>query len=213
MEHFGSLTVPLMIFFAEMTVVTIGTLRIIFISRGHKYLAPILGFFEILIWLFAISQVMQNLGHAPCFLAFALGFTLGNFLGIWIERKLALGMVVVRVITQRDCGILVDTLRAANFGVTCVEGQGAKGPVMIIMTVIKRKQLWRVTAMIRAYQPNAFYSVDDLQIAAEGIFPTQQGRTPSFLPSAFNWRRKGEGVSVAQKQDHAPVSVLGNAQS
>lgn len=209
LELLSSWTVPLSIFFAEMTVVTAGTLRIIFISRGHKYLAPILGFFEILVWLFAISQVMQNLGSTPCFLAFAFGFTLGNFLGIWIEGRLALGMVGVRVITQQDCRLLVEKLRAANFGVTCVEGMGSKGPVLIIFTVIKRKQLPRVIAMIRDFQPNAFYSVDDLQTYGQGIFPTQQGRSPSFLPSVLtNWRTKGDGATVMEKAEPAIASEV-----
>src|SRR5215212_9519410 len=82
------LSLPGLIFLAEMTVVTCGTLRIIFVSRGQKYLAPCLGFFEIVIWLFAISQVMKHLHNGWCFLAFAGGFTVGNFLGILIEKKL-----------------------------------------------------------------------------------------------------------------------------
>src|SRR4051794_39901205 len=81
-----------MIYLAEMTVVTFGTLRIIFVSRGQKYLAPCLGFVEIVIWLFAISKVMQHIGNGWCFLAFASGFTTGNFLGILIEKKLAMGL-------------------------------------------------------------------------------------------------------------------------
>ena len=76
------LFLPVVIFLAEMFVVTLGTLRIIFVARGCTLLAPLLGLFEILSWLFAISQVMQNLGSADCFIAFALGFTLGNFLGM-----------------------------------------------------------------------------------------------------------------------------------
>src|SRR5215471_4871039 len=77
---------PLLVFVAELTVVTLSTLRIIFLSRGNKLLAPILGFFEVTIWLFAIGQVMQNLQDPGCFLGFAGGFTLGNFLGILIEK-------------------------------------------------------------------------------------------------------------------------------
>ena len=87
-----------MIFLAEMTVVTCGTLRIIFVSRGHKLLAPCLGFFEIVIWLFAISQVMKHLSNGWCFLAFACGFTVGNFLGILIEKKLAMGLAQVCIV-------------------------------------------------------------------------------------------------------------------
>jgi uncharacterized protein YebE (UPF0316 family) len=188
----GAWLLPLSIFVAEMTVVTASTLRIIFIARGHRYLAPILGFFEVLIWLFAIGQVMQNLSDWPCFLAFACGFTLGNWFGLWIEGRLALGTVVVRVITPSDNMLLVEHLRAANFGVTCVEAKGAKGPVEIIMTVIKRKQLPLVKAIIETHQPHAFFSVEELQTAAEGVFPAPERRAPSFLPSALRWLRLGK---------------------
>src|ERR1700724_1649541 len=116
------LLLSLIIFLAEMCVVTLGTLRIIFVARGNKVLAPLLGFFEVLMWLFAISQVMQNLGDGACFIAFALGFTLGNFLGILIEKKLALGMAIVRIITNRPAQDLIERLRAAQFGVTSVDG-------------------------------------------------------------------------------------------
>src|SRR3954447_12833495 len=85
--------VPLFIFAAETCVVTLSTLRTIFLARGRKYLAPTLGFFEVSLWLIAIGEVMKNLSDVRCSLAFAGGFTLGNFLGILIEQKLALGSV------------------------------------------------------------------------------------------------------------------------
>ena len=87
---------PLFIFVAEMCVVTLCTLRTIFISRGMKCIAQALGFFEVLTWLYAIGEVMKNVSDFRCSLAFASGFTLGTFLGILIEQKLALGSVVVR---------------------------------------------------------------------------------------------------------------------
>ena len=181
---------PLVIFVAEMCVVTLATLRIIFIARGNKYLAPLLGFFEVLIWLFAISQVMQNLDDSACFIAFALGFTLGNFLGILIEKKLALGMAVVRIITSRPAQALIDNLRAAQFGVTSIEGQGATGPVQIVMTVVKRRRLEDVFEMIEAHHPNAFYAVDELQSASEGIFPDTKPALIPALPSALKLLRQ-----------------------
>jgi uncharacterized protein YebE (UPF0316 family) len=98
----AGLTVPLLIFAAEVCVVTLSTVRIIFISQGRKFLAPLLGFFEVGTWLFAIGQVMKNLNDPSCYLAFAAGFTLGNFLGILLEGRLALGTLLVRVITPRD---------------------------------------------------------------------------------------------------------------
>ncbi len=175
--------IALLIFVAEMCVVTLATLRIIFISRGYKVLAPLLGFGEITIWLFAVGKTMQNLDDPACFLAFALGFTLGNLLGIVIEHKLAMGMVNVRVITHRAAHDLIEALRAASFGVTCVSGQGATGPVQIVLTVVKRRQLPEVVALIELYHPHAFYAVEDLQAASDGIFPVPRQPRPGVLPS------------------------------
>jgi len=169
---FSWLEIPSQIFFAEVCVVTLATLRTIYVARGQKMLAPILGFFEIVLWLFAIGQTMQNLDDWTCSAAFAIGFALGNYFGICIEKWLAIGTVIVRIITHRDADALIDRLRAANYGVTCIDGEGASGKVQIVMTVIKRKQLPSIIAMIQAHHPGAFYAVDDLQSASEGIFPT-----------------------------------------
>jgi uncharacterized protein YebE (UPF0316 family) len=181
----SSFTLPLLIFLAEVCVVTFGTLRIIFVARGQKILAPALGFFEVFIWLLAICQVMQNLSDWTCFIAFALGFMLGNYLGIIIEQKLALGTVIVRVITHRDAACLIEQLRAANFGVTCVEGKGTTGKVQIVMTIVKRKQLPEVVALIQTCHPGAFYAVDELQSACEGIFPAAKPK-PGLVPLPFS---------------------------
>src|SRR3974377_1698257 len=115
------LMLPALVFLAELTVVTLTTLRIIFIARGKKILAPVLGFFEITIWLFAIGKVMQNLQDIGCFLGFACGFTLGNYLGMLIENWLALGTVVVRTVTSRDATDLIASLGMSNYGVTCMD--------------------------------------------------------------------------------------------
>lgn len=181
----STFALPLLIFIAEVVVVTLGTLRIIFVARGKKILAPILGFFEVFIWLLAIMQVMQNLSDWSCFFAFALGFTLGNYLGILIEQALALGTSIVRIITHRDAAELVERLRRADFGVTCVEGQGATGRVQVVLTAVKRKRLAEVIALIETHQPGAFYAVEEVQSASEGIFPAgaeRSGLTP--LPLA-----------------------------
>lgn len=191
------------IFLAEMCVVTVGTLRIIFIARGWRYLAPLLGFVEVVTWLFAISQVMQHLSSPECFLAFALGFTAGNFLGMHIERKLAMGKVIVRIITHRDAGDLLDELRAGNFGYTCVHGEGATGPVRVVMTVVQRRQLDQVLRLVEASHPKAFYSVDELQDASDGIFPSCQPRRAGLLPSALRWLDPAEVLRRSEQTDPA----------
>jgi uncharacterized protein YebE (UPF0316 family) len=168
------------IFVAEMTVVTLSTLRTIFVTRGMKVLAPLLGFFEVTLWLVAIGEVMKNLSDFRCSLAFAGGFTLGNFLGIMIEQGLALGSVVVRSITTKDATPLVRELRAACYGVTCIDGQGATGPVQVVITVVPRRELAGVIAIQKRFDPDLFYSVDSLQTATSGVSPAPRRRLPAI---------------------------------
>ena len=181
MAVFIGVALPLLIFVAEMCVVTISTIRIISLSRGMKYLAATLGFFEITIWLFAIAQVMQNLGNFSCSFAFAAGFTIGNYLGVLIDQKLALGCLVIRVITARDAERLITELKMAGFGVTSLDAQGANGPVSIVLTVIRRRELGNVVALLRRFDPNVFYSVDSLQTTAAGVFPLTRNRPATAM--------------------------------
>jgi uncharacterized protein YebE (UPF0316 family) len=196
---FGSLLempyLPWFIFFAEMIVVTLSTLRTIFVARGMKVLAPILGFFEVTIWLFAIGEVMKNLADFRCSLAFAGGFTLGNYLGILIEQTLALGNVVVRTFTPRDAGPLIQELRSANYGVTCIEGQGANGPVQVVVTIVPRRELAGVVAIIKRFDPGAFYTIDALQSRAAGVIPAPRRRLPGpleLLVNGASWKPVAE---------------------
>jgi uncharacterized protein YebE (UPF0316 family) len=186
----GSL-LPLLVFVSELCVVTLSTLRTIAVARGMKYLAPLLGVFEVSIWLFAVGQVMQNLNSPLCAGGFAAGFASGNFLGLVIEEKLAIGHLVIRVISRRDVGELVASLTAAKYGVTCIEAQGATGPVQIVLTVIKRKRLENVVGLLKRFDPKVFYSVDDIQSAEAGIFPLPRSRARGLLPSFFNLQRAG----------------------
>ena len=171
----ASAFLPALVFVAELTVVTLSTVRIICLGRGQKGLASAIGFFEVSIWLFAIGQIMQNLSNLGCYLGFAGGFTAGNFLGVLVEKRLGLGTLVVRIITPQEAGRLVERLRAAHYGVTCIEGEGAAGPVTVVLTVIPRKELAGVVAIIKEFDPRCFYSVDDVQSAEAGVFP--QGRS------------------------------------
>jgi uncharacterized protein YebE (UPF0316 family) len=179
---------PLLIFAAEICVVTICTIRIIALGRGLKVLAAVLGFFEITIWLFAIGQIMRNLTDPFCYLAFAGGFTLGNYLGVVIEERLALGTVLVRLITPRNPATLVARLKQKDYGVTTVAAEGATGPVNVVLTVVPRKELKSVSTMLHAFDTHAFYSVDDLQTATHGIFPVARRRMSRLLPSMLRMR-------------------------
>ena len=167
---------PLVIFAAELCVVTLMTVRLIAVARGLKWSAAAIGFFEICIWLFTIGQIMGRLSDPLCWLAYAGGFTLGNFLGVTIDEKLALGTVLVRLITPRPPLELIAALKEARYGVTCQDAHGANGPVRVLLTVVKRKELPQVLDLIRLHEPTGFYSVEELQTTAQGVFPLRSRR-------------------------------------
>jgi uncharacterized protein YebE (UPF0316 family) len=192
------LLLPLMIFAAELCVVTCGTLRIIFISRGDKVLAPMIGFVEVVTWLFAISQVMKNVSDGCCFLAFAAGFTVGNFLGILIEKKLAMGLAQVSIVIPTGRPDLIEELRSRDFGVTSVRGQGSQGPVDVVFTVVKRRQLPQVLHLVEA--AGAFYSVDEVSSVSHGIFPTAMQASPGGMKSLWRRFRTTEALASAARE-------------
>lgn len=161
---------PLLIFLARVCDVSLGTLRIIFVSRGRKLIAPFLGFVEVLIWLLVITQILRGMNNLVAFLAYAAGFAMGNFVGMLIEERLAIGVSAVRVIGSRRMGTIAGELQKKGFGVTTMDGRGARGPVTILFTMVKRKEIGSVLKIILRHDPKAFYSVEDARTAGEGIF-------------------------------------------
>jgi uncharacterized protein YebE (UPF0316 family) len=168
---FTWVVIPALIVLARIVDVTLDTIRVIYISRGMKYLAPLFGFFGVLIWLLAISQIMKNLNNPVYYLAYAVGFATGNLVGIFIEERLAVGKVVLRIITQKDTTELVTHFRSCGYGVTTVDAEGATGPVKLIFTVIDRNKIKSVVQSIDNYNPRSFYSIEDVRSVKEGTFP------------------------------------------
>ena len=168
---------PLLIFLARIFDVTLGTIRVIFIMRGIKYLAAVVGFLEILIWLLAIGQIFKNLSNVVCYFAYAGGFASGSFLGIYIAEKLSFDKVLIRIITVNDATNLINFLKTEQYGVTKLSAHGAEGPVTIVFSIIKRQDLEHVVSIVKKFNPQAFYSIQDIRFASEGIFPGQK----SFL--------------------------------
>ena len=178
-EIYAWIILPLLIFFARIFDVSLGTIRIIFVSKGIKYLAPIIGFFEILIWLFAIGQIIQNLTNVYYYIFFAGGFAMGNLVGMIIEEKLSIGIVGIRIITRQDATKLVDAFKKSDFGITVVDAEGSKSKVKIIFTVVNRQNFQKVIKLVKQYNPKAFYSVEDIRYVSE------------FLPSYMKpWYRR-----------------------
>ena len=183
---------PILIFLARITDVSLGTVRLIFVSRGYKFLAPLAGFFEVLIWILAIGQIMQNLANPLCYVAYAGGFATGNFVGLLIAEKLSLGTVIIRVITQKPTADLIDRLRQRQYGVTVMDGQGANGPVQVVFTVVRRREVDDVIELVTRFNPHAFYSIEDVDMVERGVFPVQKRWHHSALQAILRPFRAGK---------------------
>jgi len=182
---------PLLIFFARIMDVSIGTLRLIFVSKGYKFYAPMLGFFEVIVWLLAIGQIMQHLDNFLCYIAYGLGFATGNYLGIYLDEKMSLGTVLIRVVSKLDTADLIAELRENNFGASLVDIEGMSGKMKMIFTIVKRKDLQEVLGIIQDHNPQAFITIEDVKTAKEGYFRISRKRM--FSPLAlFNDIRKGK---------------------
>jgi uncharacterized protein YebE (UPF0316 family) len=184
-ELFGSdvyhyVVLPFLIALARILDVTVGTIRVIFVSRGLKYYAPILGFFEVIIWLLAIGQIMQSLGNFMSYIGYGAGFAMGNYIGIILVEKMSLGTVIIRIIPRYDTTNLVNHLRESNFGVTTIQAEGKTGPVQIVNSIVKKKDLKDALGIINHHNPNAFYTVEEVQKVNEGYFKNKQRKDNFF---------------------------------
>lgn len=169
-DWYAWVILPIVIFFARICDVTLGTIRIILMSRGSNKLSPLLGFFEVLIWVVVIGQLVQNITSVTAYIGYAGGFAAGNFVGMWLENKLALGTYMIRVILPKHGEEVFNSIHKAGFGVTSVNGEGSMGPVKLIYTVVKRKQVKQVLAIIHECVPGAFVSIEELNSIEKGVF-------------------------------------------
>ncbi len=188
-DYYSWIILPLIIFFSRVCDVSIGTLRHVFISKGFRKIVPLLGFFEVLIWIIVVGQVMKNLNNIACYLAYAGGFASGTYIGLFIEERLALGLQVIRIITNQNCDNLLVNLKSENHGITVVDAQGAVGPVKMIFTIIKRKNVNQVVNLIHLYNPTAFYSIEDIKNIKQGIFTSKSTSNFGSIRKMFPTRK------------------------
>jgi uncharacterized protein YebE (UPF0316 family) len=187
---FSYVIMPLLIFLARICDQSIGTMRIIFVSKGKRNIAPLLGFFEVLIWITAISKIMQNLDNYMNYIAYAAGFATGNLVGMIIEEKLAMGIQMIRVFANERGNELVQMLNSNGYGATSVEAHGARDKVHLVYTIVQRNELGQVIDLINTFNPKAFYTIEDVRAANEGIFTPQKQNALTNISSILrNWRK------------------------
>jgi uncharacterized protein YebE (UPF0316 family) len=180
-QLFTWVILPLLIFFSRIADQSIGTMRLIFVSKGYKYLAPFLGFFEVIIWLIAVGQIFKQLDNFLYYIAYGAGFAAGNFVGIMLEEKISLGTVVVRIIPKMDTTQLIEYLTAQNYGLTMMNAEGSRGgKVKVILSIIQRKQIGDFVSIINRFNPRAFYSIEEVKSVSHGVFKRKEKNSIFF---------------------------------
>jgi uncharacterized protein YebE (UPF0316 family) len=146
------------IFFLRVGDVTLGTVRTISTVQGRTMTAFFLGFVEVSIWLFVISTVVGKVTTHPVLGVFyALGFSTGNVVGILLERRIALGHTVLRVISNQKAKMMAEKIRELGHAVTTFEGEGRSGPVRELCIVCRRKDLKEIIPLVKKIEPDVFY--------------------------------------------------------
>lgn len=139
--------------------VSLDTIRVILVVQGKKYYAGLVGFFEVLIWVFAIRYVFQHLDAIPNLFGYAIGFGLGNIIGVTIEQKIGFGFVQLNVISLHNTDDIANNLRKSRFGVTILPGEGGAGGVSVIILIVARKLQKKVISLIESIDKKAFITV------------------------------------------------------
>lgn len=168
------ITILLLIFFARVLDVSIGTIRILFISRGMKIVAPLLGFIEVTIWIIAIKNILLNVDGVWGIIAYSGGFAFGTFTGMLIDDKLSMGKVMIRVIARNQRTELIEILKNLCKKVTWTPATGKNGRVVIIFAIVKKKELKNLVKEISKVSPKAFYTIEDVRYAHEENLPKQK---------------------------------------
>jgi uncharacterized protein YebE (UPF0316 family) len=168
---------PVVIFFARILDVSLGTLRTISVVRGRVFLASVLGFCEVSIWIVVITKVMESLGNPWNMLGWSLGFASGNAVGIMIERRLALGHLVIRVLSRDTTDTVAGSIRDLGEKVTEFVGHDPSGPVKLLYTVSDRSRAPRIEAAARVADPQCIVVTEDARTYSREIRPVATPRT------------------------------------
>ena len=172
---------PILIVIMRILDVSLSTVRVVTINKGLKGLSAIIGFFEITVWLFVMQKVLSDMNNPVWFIAYATGFALGTYIGLFISEKLSLGKVLVRVITKAEASDLIEELKKNNFRLTAAKTENEVSSGQLILSVIESKRLPKYIELVKKYNSRAFYSVEEVKKASEEFFPT---------PARRNWAKQ-----------------------
>ncbi|MGD9568362.1 MAG: DUF2179 domain-containing protein [Sedimentibacter sp.] len=169
MDFLFNLTGPtlyIIIFCAKIIEVSVSTIRLVLINKGERVKGAILGFIEIMIWLIVVSSVLNNITEDPIkVFIYAIAFSMGNFIGVTIESKIAVGLASIQVVVGEETGeILAEVLRDESYGVTIIDGRGKDDSKKTLLFIqLKRKKIPNAIKLIKQTAPNAYITVNDIK--------------------------------------------------
>ncbi|MFC1653553.1 DUF2179 domain-containing protein [Patescibacteria group bacterium] len=160
----------ILIFFGRILDVSLTTIRTNLVTKGYKTIAPFVGLAEILVWLYTAGYALKNLDNPLNVIAYALGFSLGNYVGMRIEESLSMGTVAVRIVTKRNPTKLIKTFRKEGLAFTHTYGEGNSGKIAIIYCTIKRKNYKKWLNIVKKFNPGSFYTIEEIRYVNSDVF-------------------------------------------
>ncbi len=162
--------IPLLIFFARICDVSMATMRTILLTSGIKAWPVIIGFFEVIIWVIAVSSALKYLPNPFAVLGYASGYACGMMLGVYIEDRIAIGFRMVRVINSNQEIDLSLALRGLRWRVTKIQGEGLNGPAEICFTAIRRRDVPLLRRQVQEIAPDSFLTIERVDRMAGGSY-------------------------------------------
>lgn len=156
------------IFLAKVIENALGTLRLIVVANSKKMLGAILNGIIALLWVATTGLVVKDIQKEPFkILFFALGSTVGSYIGSFIEQKMALGNNMLTTITKREsANKITEEIRKMGYGVTSFDGEGKEDTKKILLIMVSRKKRKEIVLKIKEIDREAI-------IIAENAFTIQ----------------------------------------
>ena len=159
-----------LIFSLRVMDMTLDTLRVLVVMRGRKGIAWVLGFFQALIFVLAISSVLKNLDNPLNIIGYAAGFATGNVVGRLIEERMAIGFMQFTIISSTRGAVVANQLRQSGFAVTEIPARGQNGMVTMLQTNVKRKDISNIETIVLEADPDAFVTLDETRPVRRGYW-------------------------------------------
>lgn len=165
-----ALLMPFVIFVLRVADMSLDTLRVLFVIRGRRSLAWLLGFFQSALWVVAITSVLSNLDNLWNVVGYASGFATGNVVGMTIEEHLAIGHGHMRIISSRRGNAIAEAIRRSGYAATEIAGRGKDGTVSVINCSVRRRDIQDLRKQVHAIDPEAFLTIEEIRPLHRGFW-------------------------------------------